>query len=88
MRKMRYTIQYKPAAVRSLRALPRDIQTRLQAAIEALASDPFAGDTRKMAGHRDRWRLRVGSYRVIYEVYGHELLILIIAVGHRKDIYR
>ena len=85
---MRYTIVFKPSAVRELRDLPRDVQARVQAAIEALADDPFSGDVRKMAKHRNRWRLRVGNYRVIYEVNGHELVILIIAVGHRKDIYR
>jgi mRNA interferase RelE/StbE len=85
---MRYAIQYKPAALRQLHALPHDIQARVQAAIEGLGDNPFPPKVKKMAGSPDRWRIRVGDYRVVYEVHSHRLMILVIAVGHRREIYR
>ncbi len=85
---MRYTIEYKPAALRDLQALPHDIRARIQVAIEALAENPLPPKVKKMVGEPPRWRIRVGAYRVIYEIHGHKLLILIVAVGHRREIYR
>jgi mRNA interferase RelE/StbE len=85
---MRYTIEYKPAATRQLRALPTEIRSRVQDAIEALADNPWPPRVKKMEGRENRWRIPIGDYRVVYEIRSHVLLVLIVAVGHRREIYR
>jgi mRNA interferase RelE/StbE len=83
-----YTIQFKPLALRQLEKLPRDVQKRLAAKIETLKGDPFPDGCKKMAAIADTWRVRVGDYRVVYQVHRGILLVLVLTVGHRKDVYR
>jgi mRNA interferase RelE/StbE len=83
-----YTIQFKPLALRQLEKLPRDVQKRLAVKIEALRDDPFPPGCKKMAGLPDMWRIRAGDYRVVYQVHRAILLVLVLTVGHRKDVYR
>jgi mRNA interferase RelE/StbE len=83
-----HTIQFKPLALRQLEKLPRDIQKRLAPRIEALQDDPFPAGCKKMAGLTDTWRTRAGDYRVVYQVHHGILLVLVLSVGHRKDVYR
>ena len=85
---MAYALQFKPLALRQLEKLPRDAQKKLAAKIEALREDPFPPGCRKMEGVADTWRIRVGDYRVVYQVHHGMLLILVLTVGHRKDVYR
>lgn len=82
-----YKIRWKSSAARELRKLPTDIISRIVACVEALASDPFPPGARKMISVADAFRLRVGSYRVIYRVYDQELVVEIVRVGHRSNIY-
>jgi len=83
-----YTIQFKPLALRQLEKLPRDVQKRLSARIESLSTDPFPHGSKKMEALPDTWRARVGDYRFVYQVHRKVLLILVLTVGHRKDVYR
>jgi mRNA interferase RelE/StbE len=83
-----YTIHFKPLALRQLEKLPRDAQKRLAPKIEALGEDPFPIGSKKLAGFEDVWRIRVGDYRAVYQVHRGVLLILVLTVGHRKDVYR
>jgi mRNA interferase RelE/StbE len=83
-----HSVQLKPLALRQLEKLPRDAQKRLAAKIETLRDDPFLPGCKKMEGVPDAWRIRVGDYRVIYQVHRGILLILVLTVGHRKDVYR
>lgn len=85
---MAYTIQFKPLALRQFEKLPREAQRRLSAKIEALRDDPFPAGCKKMAAIPDTWRIRAGDYRVVYQVHRGVLLILVLALGHRKDVYR
>ncbi|MBZ5572384.1 MAG: type II toxin-antitoxin system RelE/ParE family toxin [Acidobacteriia bacterium] len=85
---MAYAIQFKPAALRQLEKLPRPIQNRIAARIEALRDDPFPAGCKKLSGLPDTWRVRAGDYRVIYQVQQRILLILVLTVGHRRDVYR
>jgi len=85
---MAYTIQFKPAALRQLEKLPRDAQRRIVARIETLCDDPFPAGCKKLAGAPDAWRVRVGKYRVIYQLRRNILVIFVLAVGHRRDVYR
>lgn len=85
---MAYTIQFKPLALRQLEKLPRDVQKRLGAKIESLRDCPFPAGCKKMAGLPDTWRIRAGDYRVVYQVHLGILLVLVLTVGHRKEVYR
>ncbi|MFZ0294103.1 MAG: type II toxin-antitoxin system RelE/ParE family toxin [Candidatus Sulfotelmatobacter sp.] len=85
---MAYTIQFKPPALRQLEKLPREAQRRLAAKIEALREEPFPLECKKMAAVPDTWRIRAGDYRVVYQVHRGVLLVLVLAVGHRREVYR
>ena len=67
--------------------LPQDIKRRVIKALRALAHDPHPPQARRLAGS-DYYRLRVGDYRVIYEVQEEKLLVLVIRIGRWKDVYR
>lgn len=85
---MSYRIDVAPAAVRQLRKLERSAQRRVQAAIELLAGEPRPSGAKKLVGGDGEWRVRTGDYRIVYEIHDGVLLVLVIAVGHRRDIYR
>ncbi len=88
MKHVAYAIQFKPAALRQLEKLPRQAQRRIGLKIEALRDDPFPAGCKKLAGLPDVWRVRVGDYRVVYRVHRGVLLVLVLAVGHRREVYR
>jgi mRNA interferase RelE/StbE len=83
----RYEVLIEPAARRMLGKLPRDVQTRLMARIEALAVNPRPPGVVKLSGH-EAYRIRVGDFRVIYAVLDERLLVLVVEVGNRRDVYR
>jgi mRNA interferase RelE/StbE len=83
-----YAIQFKPLALRQLEKLPREAQRRLSAKIEALRDDPFPAGCKKMAAISDAWRIRAGDYRVVYQVHRGVLLVLVLTIGHRREVYR
>lgn len=74
-------------AVRQFRSLPRTVQERLRPHISTLAENPRAPGSRKLVGESD-YRVRVGDYRVIYEIDDPSSVVTITAVLHRKDAYR
>ncbi|HMY26871.1 MAG TPA: type II toxin-antitoxin system RelE/ParE family toxin [Solirubrobacterales bacterium] len=82
----RYRIELRPAALRSLRKLDPQIRRRVQGAIALLADDPRPPAARKLKG-RDAFRVRVGDYRVIYTIEDEVLLIVVVTLGHRRDVY-
>lgn len=84
---MSYRIEVAPAAVRQLRKLDRVAQRRVQAAIELLASEPRPNGAKKLVGGEGEWRVRTGDYRIVYEIHDNVLLVLVVAVGHRRDSY-
>jgi len=83
-----YSIRWKPSATKDLRRLPKDSIPRILRAVEQLASDPLPQGTRKLIGSERSYRLREGDYRIIYTVEANELVIQIVRIGHRKDVYR
>jgi mRNA interferase RelE/StbE len=85
---MTFRIEVAPAAVRQLRRLDPAARRRVQAAIELLADQPRPSGARKLAGGDGEWRARTGDYRIVYEIHDDVLLVLVVAVGHRRDIYR
>lgn len=84
---MTYEVEFKKSARKELGKLPKQIQLRLLKSIVALSEDPRRGGVRPMVGST-AWRLRVGDYRVIYDIGDTKLIILVLKIGARKDIYR
>lgn len=83
----RYRIELRPAAVRALRKLDPPMRRRLQGAIALLAEDPRPPAARALKG-RPGLRVRVGDYRIIYTVKDDVLLVIVVTLGHRREIYR
>jgi len=81
-----YRIELRPAAVRALKKLDPQVRTRVQGAITLLAEDPRPPAARPLRG-RPGLRVRVGDYRIIYTVADDVLLIVVVTLGHRRDIY-
>ena len=88
LERMRYEIRFKASAWRLLRKLDREARGRIIAAIWALGDNPRPPGSRKLTATEDFYRIRVGRYRVIYEVRDDDLVVLVIKLGHRRDVYR
>lgn len=82
-----YSVELLPSAARALARLDRAVQRRIARRIDRLAADPRAGAV-KLRGADEVWRVRVGDYRVLYAIEEHRLIVLVIKIGHRRDIYR
>jgi len=82
----RYKIELRPAAARALGKLDPQVARRVQATIALLSEDPRPPASRPLRG-RPAWRVRVGDYRVIYTIEDDVLLIVVITLGHRRDVY-
>lgn len=85
---MTYRVEFTSAAARQAKKLPRPARERLLTAIEKLGGDPRPPGSAKLVGEETAWRLRVGDYRIIYDVYDDVLTVLIVRAGHRREIYR
>ncbi len=87
---MKYRFAFTAHARRQLRGIDRHAAMRILEALTPLGEDPYRPDAavRKLTGHGDRYRLRAGDYRVIYRIDDGELVIEIVEVGHRREIYR
>jgi mRNA interferase RelE/StbE len=85
---MAYAIQIVPSALRALARLPKPRQERIRDRIDALAAVPRPPGVVKMAGPEHLYRIRVGDYRIIYEIRDEVLVVLVVRIGHRKDVYR
>ena len=82
-----YTVELIPAARKALRHLPPDIQKRIILALALLRDVPRPPNVKKLRGWADRYRIRVGDYRIIYRIKDDALLVLVIRIGHRRDVY-
>ncbi|MCH0556313.1 type II toxin-antitoxin system RelE/ParE family toxin [Streptomyces sp. MUM 16J] len=87
---MKYAFRFTTAAQRQLRAISRPDAMRILTALTALGDDPYRedADIKKLTGPSGLYRLRVGSYRVAYQIDDGELVVLVVKVGDRRDIYR
>jgi len=83
-----YEIEFKPSAEKDFSKLERDAQKRILEKIKSLASDPRPRGVEKLSGHKNRWRIRVGRFRIIYQVFEDKLVILVLRIADRKEIYR
>ena len=84
----RYEIQVSPAARRDIKKLPHEIRRRVIAKIDDLAEDPRPHGYTQLKSNDVRYRIRVGDYRIIYKVFDDILVVLVINIGDRKEIYR
>lgn len=83
---MEYQVRIKPSAQKELNKLPQKDYYRALAVFSVIAANPFAG--KKLEGKRaGQWSVRVWPYRIIYSIYKKELLIIVVAIGHRRGIY-
>lgn len=84
----RYTLIIDQAAQKTLRRLPRDLQERLGRAILVLETNPKPNNSRQLEGFQNVYRLRVGDWRIVYTIEDERLVITVIRVGSRGNVYR
>ena len=85
---MGYSIEFRPAVLKSLKRFPKRDLVRIKKKIEELGSNLPAPDTTKMKGDNFFHKVRSGDYRIIYEIHDDRLVILVVKVGHGKDVYK
>jgi mRNA interferase RelE/StbE len=85
---MKYRIEFSPTAESQFKELPKEVQSRLQHRIDSMTENPFPRGVKKLSAEENFYRLRIGDYRIIYQVQGKALLILILKLGHRRNVYR
>jgi mRNA interferase RelE/StbE len=85
---MAYKVEFAASAVREFRALERPMQRRIAVRIDQLAENPLPPDVKKLSGKPDHYRIRVGEYRVIYRMESKRVTVVVVKIGHRRDIYR
>jgi mRNA interferase RelE/StbE len=83
---MAWSISILPPAAKQLAKLDRTVAKRVGAAISGLAQNPRPAGCKKLVGV-DAWRIRVGDRRVIYQIYDRQLIVLVVRIGHRREIY-
>ena len=84
----RYRVEISRTAERQFRKLGADDRRRVAQAMLALGADPHPTGSRKLTGYEDIYRIRVGVFRILYSVEGRRLIVIILKIGHRKDVYR
>jgi mRNA interferase RelE/StbE len=84
----RDSIQFVESAAISLKKLPTDLQGRISAKTDALADNPCPTGTRKMRGDEHAYRMRIGDYRVVYDVLEDVIVVLVLRIGHWREVYR
>ena len=84
---MTYRVSLSPMAARQLRKLDPQVRRRIQAAIDLLAEHPRPPAATQLVGGAGEWRVRTGNYRIVYEIEDDQLLILVLRLGHRSEVY-
>jgi mRNA interferase RelE/StbE len=83
-----YEVIVESTAAKGLRKLPKDVIERVARELRGLGEDPRRQGSRKIVGSSDAYRIRVGDYRIVYEVEDESRRVIVMAIGHRKDVYR
>ena len=84
----KYSVEFSATSERQLRKLDRADRLRILLAVRDLAAEPYPRGARKLQGYEDVLRIRVGTLRIIYSVESARLLIIVLKIGRRKDVYR
>ena len=85
---MAHTVEFSPGAEREFHKLARHIQLRLRPRIDALADDPHPAGAKKLKSGEKLGRIRVGDYRIVYEVRDQVRVVLVVRIAHRREAYR
>lgn len=85
---MKYQVDFTRQSRKQLDQLPIPVKKRILKRLLALEDHPQSSSAKKLSGQEEIWRLRVGDYRVIYEIQGERLVVLVLRVGHRREVYR
>ncbi len=85
---MGYKIEIKRSAAKEIAALPKRYRRRVVSVIASLADEPRPEAARKLTNTDNAYRLRVGDYRIVYQVFDDILTVIVVRVGHRKNVYR
>jgi mRNA interferase RelE/StbE len=84
----KYKLVFRKSVARDLRRIPNRDLKRILSTIDSLAAEPRPAGCEKLSGQERRFRVRQGDYRVIYEIKDDEVVVVVVKVGHRRDIYR
>lgn len=84
---MTYRVEFTTAAARQIRKLPRPARARVLDIVTALAEEPRPSGAKKLVGESTAWRIRIGSYRVIYDIFDEELVVTVVRAAHRREVY-
>ncbi|GAB3614469.1 type II toxin-antitoxin system RelE family toxin [Humibacter ginsengisoli] len=84
---MSYRVDFTTAAARQVKKLPRPARDRVLDAVDDLGEDPPPHGAKKLVGEDTAWRIRVGDYRVIYDIFDEELRVIVIRAAHRREVY-
>lgn len=84
---MSYRVEFTTAAARQVKKLPNPARDRILDAITDLGEEPRPHGVKKLSGEQTAWRIRIGEYRVIYDVFDSELVVSVVRAGHRREVY-
>lgn len=84
----RYVIKLRSRASRRIKKLPKDLQGKIFDLLDKLCVDPRQPGVVKMSGFVNLWRARIGDYRVVYEIHDDVLVLVVVMVGHRSEVYK
>jgi len=83
-----YKVEIKKSAQKEIRKLPQSVRMKIIQKINKLYSEPMPVGAEKIKGYDNRYRLRQGDYRILYSIFKDRLVIMIVRVQHRKDVYK
>lgn len=85
---MPYTVEFRPSVLKNITIFPKKDLVKIKCRIEEISHNLPDPATTKMSGNSNLHKVRCGNYRIIYEIHDDRLLILVVKIGHRKDVYR
>ena len=85
---MSYEVQILPKVARQIKALSVEVRQDISLTIRSLANEPRPIGVKKLSGEKDVYRVRVGNYRVLYRIIDKILVVVVVSVGHRREVYR
>ena len=85
---MAYRVDVSPAALRDLKRISRESHSRIRPVIDRLADNPRPSGVEKLTAQPNRYRVRAGDYRIVYEIRDSVLVVLVVRVAHRREVYR
>ena len=85
---MSYEVQILPKAARQIKALSIEVRQDISLTIQSLANEPRPIGVKKLSGEKDIYRVRIGNYRVLYRIVDKVLVVVVVSVGHRREVYR